>query len=240
MVLYGRHLNVAKIVDNNKNAWGSKLEGIEVESSSALTKMERGSFRLIVCIKNYLSVLHQMADMHIDDYRIYDGNESYVLPDAARLSDSPNDETEAPKRKKYKVGYIAGVFDLIHIGHLNMFRRAKEQCEYLIVGVVSDKQVRLGKKVEPFVPFEERIEMVRAIRYVDEAHEIPFEYPGTIEAWQMYHFDVQFSGSDYINDPGWLSWREFLRRHGSELVFFPYTQQTSSTKIKALINKKLV
>ncbi len=240
MTFYGRHLNVTAIVDNNKEAWGKAIEGIEVESADALTKMETGSFRLIICIKNYLSVLHQIADMSIDDYRIYDGNESYVLPDAARLSDNPNDEADAPKRKKYKVGYIAGVFDLIHIGHLNMFRRAKEQCDYLIVGVVSDKQVRLGKKVEPFVPFEERIEMVRAIRYVDEAHEIPFEYSGTIEAWQMYHFDVQFSGSDYINDPGWLSWRDFLRRHGSELVFFPYTQQTSSTKIKALINKKLV
>ncbi|MBQ9364662.1 MAG: adenylyltransferase/cytidyltransferase family protein, partial [Schwartzia sp.] len=144
------------------------------------------------------------------------------------------------KKKKYKVGYIAGVFDLFHIGHLNMFRRAKEQCEHLIVGVVSDEQVRKSKRVEPFVPFDERIEMVRSCRYVDEAHEIPFEYAGTREAWQMYHFDAQFSGSDYIDDNNWLAEKEFLHKHGAELVFFPYTEQTSSTKIKALIEKRLL
>ena len=143
-------------------------------------------------------------------------------------------------KKKYKVGYIAGVFDLFHIGHLNMFRRAKEQCEHLIVGVVSDRGVTDIKHVEPFVPFEERIEMVRGCRYVDEAHEIPFGYAGTREAWQKYHFDAQFSGSDYQYNNDWLAEREFLHKHGAELVFFPYTEQTSSTKLKSLIEQKLL
>ena len=143
-------------------------------------------------------------------------------------------------KKKYKVGYIAGVFDLFHIGHLNMFRRAKEQCEHLIVGVVSDRGVTDIKHVEPFVPFEERIEMVRGCRYVDEAHEIPFGYAGTREAWQKYHFDAQFSGSDYQCNNYWLAEREFLHKHGAELVFFPYTEQTSSTKLKSLIEQKLL
>jgi len=143
-------------------------------------------------------------------------------------------------KKPYNTGYIAGVFDLFHIGHLNMFKRAKEQCDYLIVGVVSDEGVRIHKGTEPFVPFNERIEMVRSCRYVDEAVEIPFNYGGTRDAYHMYHFDCQFSGSDYVNDPNWLSDKEFLEKNGAELVFFPYTESTSSTKLKKMIDKKLL
>lgn len=121
-----------------------------------------------------------------------------------------------------------------------MFKRAKEQCGYLIVGVVTDDGVREIKKVEPFVPFEERIEMVRSCRYVDEAVEIPLQFHDTKEAYKMYHFDCQFSGSDYINNPSWINNKEFLEQNGSEMVFFPYTESTSSSKIKALIDKKLV
>ncbi|MBO5093609.1 MAG: cytidyltransferase-like domain-containing protein, partial [Lachnospiraceae bacterium] len=84
-------------------------------------------------------------------------------------------------------------------------------------------------------PFEERIEIVRSCKYTDEAVEIPAEKPGTEEAYRLYHFDVQFSGSDYANDPDWLAKRAYLRQHGSDLVFFPYTQSTSSTKLKEKI-----
>ena len=134
---------------------------------------------------------------------------------------------------------MSGVFDLFHLGHLNLLRRAKEHCDYLIVGVVSDEGVRKFKGVEPFIPFAERVEVVRACRYVDEANEIPLTYAATRDAWRLYHFDVQFSGSDYVDDPSWLSEKDFLEKHGATLVFFPYTEQTSSTKIKALINEKL-
>ena len=82
--------------------------------------------------------------------------------------------------------------------------------------------------------------MVRSCRFVDEAVEIPFIYQTTIEAFEKYHFDVQFSGSDYENNPEWLETKKWLREHGSDLVFFPYTQQTSSTKIKSLIEKGLL
>ena len=121
-----------------------------------------------------------------------------------------------------------------------MFRRAKEQCDYLIVGVVSDEGVRINKGVEPFVPFEERVEMVKSCRYVDEVVGIPPKYSTTKEAWKLHHFDVQFSGSDYVNDGDWLASKEFLEQHGADLVFFSYTQSTSSTKLKKLINKKLI
>ena len=129
---------------------------------------------------------------------------------------------------------------MFHVGHLNMFKRAKEQCEYLIVGVVSDEGVLKYKEKTPFIPFEERIEMVRSCRYVDEAVEIPLDYNGTRDAFKLYHFDCQFSGSDYVDDPNWLANKAFLEENGAEMVFFPYTERTSSTKIKALIEQSLL
>ena len=138
------------------------------------------------------------------------------------------------------IGYTTGVYDMFHIGHLNILRRAKEQCEYLIVGVVSDEGVRIHKGTEPFVPFEERIEMVRSCRYVDEAVEIPYNFGGTRDAYRMYHFDCQFSGSDYVNDSDWLAEKEYLEKQGSTMVFFPYTESTSSTKLKKMINERLI
>lgn len=142
-------------------------------------------------------------------------------------------------KKPYHIGYVSGVFDLFHMGHLNLLRRAKEQCDYLIVGVVSDEGVTRFKQVEPFIPEGERLEIVRACRYVDRAELIPLTFAGTRDAWHLYHFDVQFSGSDYEHNEYWLKEREFLRSHGAEMVFFPYTQSTSSTKLKAVINRKL-
>lgn len=142
-------------------------------------------------------------------------------------------------QKPYNIGYIAGVFDLFHIGHLNMFRRAKEMCNYLIVGVVSDEGVRLNKQAEPFVPFEERIEMVRSCRYVDEAVKLPLDFAGTRDMFKVYHFDVQFSGSDYENNPYWLEEKKFLEENGATMVFFPYTKSTSSTKLKKAIESRI-
>ena len=95
-----------------------------------------------------------------------------------------------------------------------MFKRAKEQCDYLIVGVVNDESVMKNKKTIPYIPFEERLEMVRSCRYVDEAVEIPTEYNNTDEAYRRYQFDVQFSGSDYADDPAWLAKKHFAKTGG--------------------------
>ena len=111
------------------------------------------------------------------------------------------------------------------------------KCNYLIVGVVSDEGVRLNKQAEPFVPFEERIEMVRSCRYVDEAVKLPLDFAGTRDMFKVYHFDVQFSGSDYENNPYWLEEKKFLEENGATMVFFPYTKSTSSTKLKKAIEQ---
>ena len=153
-------------------------------------------------------------------------------PAEAQKGDLPGQE-----RKKYNVGYVAGVFDLFHIGHLNLFRRAKEQCSYLIVGVVTDEGVIRHKKASPKISFEERLEIVRACRYVDEAVEIPLDQGDTDEAYRRYRFDVQFSGSDYADDPKWMAKKDFLQRHGADLVFFPYTEGISTTQLKEIIKR---
>ncbi len=141
---------------------------------------------------------------------------------------------------KYSKGFTAGVFDLFHIGHLNLLRRCKEQCNYLIVGVMTDEFVEHQKGRKPFVPLEERMEIVKAIEYVDEVVAVDFHNTVKPDAWTLYHFDVCFSGDDHASDSGTLWEQEKLRELGAEMIFFPYTQQTCSTKIKALIEKRLV
>jgi len=236
--LYGSKYQVEAILDNNSGKWGNLMCGIPVCSPAILNELDKSGYKVIICIKGYLGVLKQLRDMGVENVGIYDTNIVYpavrVVPQSLQQP-----KVEDKQQKPYHIGYIAGVFDLYHIGHLNMFKRAKEQCEHLIVGVVSDEGVRKNKMTEPFIPFEERIEMVRSCKYVDEAVEIPFSFGGTRDAYRLYHFDVQFSGSDYEKDPRWLADREYLRKQGADMVFFPYTEQTSSTKIKALINKQL-
>lgn len=237
LALYKEEYEIEAILDNNEEKWGTELEGFPILRPGVLADFEPGTFKVIICIKNYLGVLRQLKELGVLDIGIYDTNMEY--PRRPRVIAADESAGVSTERKKYHVGYVAGVFDLFHIGHLNLLRRAKEQCDYLIVGVVTDEGVRKNKCVENYVPFEERLAIVQACRYVDEAVGIPLEFGDTRDAYLKFKFDVQFSGSDYAEDPVWLEKREFLRRHGAELVFFPYTQSTSSTKLKQLIDSRL-
>ena len=236
--LYGKEYGIQVVLDNSHSRWGQMVEEVKIVSPEILCNLPPENYKVIVCIKNYLPVLQQLERMGVQHYGVFDPNISYPRREKREIIVS-KDESSNKGKKKYHVGYVAGVFDLFHMGHLNMFRRAKEQCDYLIVGVVSDKAVHKNKG-ENFVPFEERIELVRSCRYVDEAVEIPLYAGGTRDAWHLYHFDVQFSGSDYEHDEYWLREKAFLEQHGATMVFFPYTQSTSSTKLKALIEKRLI
>jgi cytidyltransferase-like protein len=139
---------------------------------------------------------------------------------------------------RYHIGYVSGVFDLFHVGHLNLLERAKTMCDYLIVEVVSDEAVRRDKKVDAYIPLKDRLRIVQSLKCVDEAHVVPIEAPGPADAWRRYHFDVQFRGSDYADNEGSKNEREFLRKHGAELVIFPYTESVSSTKLREMVRKK--
>ena len=240
--------DIYSIIDNNSSKWGTDIKGIPINSPDILKQIPSEKLHIIICIKRYYGVTKQLDDMGIASYHIYDPGNDYPNKrrDSVRkqllqtgVMNNAGLEDVSCNSKPYNVGYIAGVFDLFHIGHLNMFRRAKELCNYLIVGVVSDEGVRLNKQAEPFVPFDERIEMVRSCRYVDEAVKLPLNFADTEDMYKVYHFDVQFSGSDYENDPYWLARKDFLEKQGSTMVFFPYTQSTSSTKLKKAINSRI-
>ena len=234
---FGKDYEITGILDNNPGKWNTQMGGITICSPEILEDLSAEEYKVIICIKNYLPVLHQLKQLGIRHYGIYDWNLEYPRK-SNPIVITENKVDKAPK--KYHTGYIAGVFDLFHVGHLNMFKRAKEQCDYLIVGVVTDESVIKNKKTSPYIPFEERMEIVRSCRYVDEVVEIPVDFGDTDEAYRRYRFDVQFSGSDYENDPEWLAKKVYLQKQGSDLVFFPYTQSTSSTKLKEMISKKLL
>ena len=137
--------------------------------------------------------------------------------------------------KKYKVGYTTGVFDMFHIGHLNILRKAKEQCDYLIVGVSTDELVQQSKGHSPVIPFEERREIVEAIKYVDKT--VPQENKDKFGAWEKYHFDVMFVGDDWKGKPLFMEAEAKLNAVGAEVVYFPYTTHISSSMLREKLDK---
>lgn len=138
----------------------------------------------------------------------------------------------------YKKGYVAGVFDLFHIGHLNLIRKAKSACEYLVVGVLEDDLVIRFKKNPPIIPQKERLEIVRSLKDVDEAILVNAGNIEKMDAWNQIHYDCLFSGDDYVNHPAWIRDKKRLNDVGSDIHFFAYTQSTSSSKIKRILNKE--
>ena len=136
--------------------------------------------------------------------------------------------------KKYRVGYTTGVFDMFHIGHLNILRRAKEQCDYLIVGVSTDELVMEYKNKTPIIPFEERAEIVRSIDCVDRV--IAQENRDKYAAWRELKFDVMFVGDDWKGKPLFMKVEEEFKKVGVDVVYFPYTKDTSSTILREKLN----
>ena len=131
---------------------------------------------------------------------------------------------------KYKIGYTTGVFDMFHIGHLNILKQAKEQCDYLIVGISTDENVMNYKNKTPIIPFEERVKIVEAIKYVDKV--VPQYNMDKYSAWEKYKFDVIFHGNDWKNSTLYNEMENKLKNVGVEFVYFNYTQGTSSSVLK--------
>lgn len=226
--------------DERKDAVGNKDHGIRVASPAYLKELAPDSFRVIICIKNFIPVADQLNSMGIHEYTVYDPYREYdrmLRPFVPPMSDLPKGMPGQEQiHKPYHLGYTAGAFDMFHTGHVNLLRRSKEMCDYLIVGVMSDEAIRNFKGKEPVIPYEDRAAVVASCRYVDEVVEIPYMRGNSDEAWMMYHFDVQFCGSDYIGNEGRMKEKEFLETHGAALVMFPYTEHTSSSKIREKMN----
>ena len=139
-------------------------------------------------------------------------------------------------KEQYNIGLLMGVFDLFHVGHLNLIRRAKERCRVLRVGVLSDELVFRFKKIKPIIPLEERMEILKAIRYVDEVVPIT-DNPSRLAEWEKRPFDCFFSGDDYAGNAYWDWEKEELRKRGADMCFFPYTKTQSSTMIRSKLHQ---
>jgi glycerol-3-phosphate cytidylyltransferase len=127
------------------------------------------------------------------------------------------------------IGYTTGVFDLFHVGHLNMLRNAKSMCDRLLVGITADELLFPYKGKRAVIPFMERMEIVRAVRYVDAV--IPQLDMDKYQAWEKIKFDRLFVGDDWYRNPKWNVLEKQLKKVGVRIVYFPYTQGTSSTLI---------
>ena len=136
--------------------------------------------------------------------------------------------------KKYKIGYTTGVFDMFHIGHLNILKRAKEQCEYLIVGVSTDETVESYKHKTPIIKFEDRFAIVEAIKYVDKV--VPQSSMNKMDAYKELKFDALFHGSDWQGSSMYDQIIKEFAEVGVDVVFLPHTDGISSTLIREKAN----
>jgi glycerol-3-phosphate cytidylyltransferase len=131
------------------------------------------------------------------------------------------------------IGFTSGVFDMFHIGHLNIINNAKSQCDYLIVGVNTDELTAMYKKRQPVVPYEERIKIVAAIKGVDEVIKV-----NTLDKeiiWKDKYFDLLFIGDDWKGSQRWNETERIMLTHNVKTVYLPYTDSTSSTMLRKKI-----
>lgn len=130
------------------------------------------------------------------------------------------------------IGYTTGVFDMFHIGHLNIIKHAKNNCDFLIVGVTTDNLVGY-KNTKAIIPFEERFQIIQAIEYVDLA--VPQDNMDKFAAWEKYRFNKMFVGSDWKGTEKWNLLEDNFKKVGTEIQYFPYTEGTSSSKLKTAL-----
>ena len=135
------------------------------------------------------------------------------------------------------IGYTTGVYDMFHIGHLNVIKNAKKQCDYLIVGVSTDDLVRKEKGKTPVIPFQERMEIVSALKYVDKV--VPQIDKNKFAAWEKYKFDKMFVGSDWKGTKQWNEFEKQFSKYNVEIVYLPHTDGISSTKLTSVIKELL-
>lgn len=134
------------------------------------------------------------------------------------------------------IGYTTGVFDMFHIGHLNILRKAKSLCDYLIVGVSTDELVQKDKNKIPIIPFEDRCAIIESIKYVDKV--VPQIDKNKLEAWNKLHFDKMFVGSDWKGTPQWNEFEKQFKPLGVEIIYFDHTDGISSSMLRNILGTR--
>jgi len=138
--------------------------------------------------------------------------------------------------KKYKIGYTTGVFDMFHIGHLNIIRKAKEQCDFLIVGVTTDELCYLRKKKTPIIPECERVAIVEAIRYVDKV--VMQNDMDKLRPVKEHGVDAVFVGSDWKGTEAWQQYEKEFASVGCSVVYLDHTDGISSSILRERLNQE--
>lgn len=187
-----------------------------------IKEMEAGK---TLYIPQYEEIFRGVIERYQKDPRQFGVDSYHYKEDGGRISSRP----------QLRVGYLSGTFDLFHIGHLNLLRRAKQYCDYLVVGVHRDASHK-GKQT--FVPYEERVEILRNIKYVDQV--IPSEKEDCdVYLKDIVHYDYLFVGSDYKGTPRFNRYEEIFADKGVKIVYFPYTKGTSSTQIREAMSASI-
>lgn len=213
-----RILDVSPASFKGSRFYGGKNDLTETETL-ANSIVEHLFARSVRFIPNYEDTFHAVLERYHNDPHEYGLHSYQYKKNSGRLDNT----------QKVKIGYLSGTFDLFHVGHLNLLKRAKQQCDYLIVGV-HDSGAWKGK--ETFIPLEERKAIVGACKYVDKVVDSCRE---DSEAWNLWHYDRLFVGSDYKGTERFNRYEEFFKEKGVEIVYFPYTMSTSSTQIRNAI-----
>ena len=136
---------------------------------------------------------------------------------------------------KYFIGYTQGVFDMFHIGHLNLLKQAKEHCDILIVGVNSDDLVRRYKHKSTIIDENQRVNIISSIRYVDKA--VIVNTLDKVDALKKFKFDVLFIGDDWKGNPRWIETEKIMKENGVDLVYLSRTQGISSTELRIKLDE---
>lgn len=213
-----RILNVSPASFKGSRFYGGQnqlelLEGLAEDIVEHVLKKE------VLFIPHYEETFKAVMERYHDDPHEYGLHSYQFKKESGRLDNN----------KRVKIGYLSGTFDLFHIGHLNLLRRAKQQCDFLIVGVHGSGAWK-GK--ETFIPFEERKQIVASCKYVDKVVDSCTE---DSDAWKLWHYDRLFVGSDYKGTERFNRYEEYFKDRGVEIVYFPYTQSTSSTQIRKTV-----
>lgn len=214
-----RILNVSPGAIGGTSFYGKETE-LSMLEDLALEIKNRMLLREKLYIPKYDEVYHGVISAYNDNPEKFSSDSYEYKVKSGRISNTP----------QVVVGYLSGTFDLFHIGHLNLLKRAKAECDYLIVGVHKSGSWK-GK--ETYVPFEERCKILESNRYVDLVVESPDE---DSDAWEMFRYDKLFVGSDYEGSDRFIRY-EALLAGKAQIVYFPYTKSTSSTQLRDAIGK---
>lgn len=193
-----------------------KPQDLTLLEELATTILKMTLNRELLYIPKYDEVYRKVLDFYNTDSIAF-GKDSYNYKISGK---------RLQKKPQVSIGYLSGTFDLFHIGHLNLIKRAKSYCDYLVVGV---HESGAWKGKETLIPFKERLEIVRSIAYVDEA--IP-SFIEDSDAYDMIKFDYLFVGSDYKGSERFQRYEEYFADKGVQIIYFPYTTDISSTKLR--------